>query len=154
MEIKMHTIRIKLKQFEPKLKHLKPFFALRVVLLITLGSLSPACGRGIWTAGDHAATRAEQIQILVKTPPRYERLGTVTHLYDDHSAWQEGADATAIMQDLLAEAGTMGANALLLADDTTMADSAMVVKYQGKSYALPVIAKTRTVLGQAIYVNE
>lgn len=125
---------------------------LRAVLSLTLITLLPACGQNVWKSSGHSATTADQIQILTKIPARYERLGTVTHLYVDGSPWQEGADATAILQDLLTESGTMGANALLLVDDTTMADTTIVMSYQGKAYALPVIGRSKTVLGQAVFV--
>jgi hypothetical protein len=108
----------------------------------------------IWKSSGHPATTVDQIQILVQTPAHYERLGTVTHLYAEGSPWQEGADATPIIGDLLNEAGGMGANALLLRDDTTMADSSITMTYEGKSYKLPVIGKSKTVLGQAIFVPK
>jgi hypothetical protein len=126
----------------------------RIALLIALAALLFGCGQMIWTSSGHPATTPTEIPILIKTPEHYERLGTVTHLYDDSAPWQNGADATPIIQDLLAESGTMGANALLLDDDTTMADTSITMNYQGKSYNFPVIGRTKTVLAQAIFVKE
>jgi hypothetical protein len=122
----------------------------RTLALLALAGMLPAC-QNIWKASGHPATTPDQIRILVKTPAQYERLGTVTHLYDEGAPWQDGADAAAIIQDLLTESGSMGANALLLVDDTTMADTSISMTYQGKSYRLPVIGKTKTVIGQAIF---
>ena len=127
--------------------------------LIAAALVLAACGGGaggghpIWTATTHTALAADQLKILTKTPPTYERLGTVTHLYTE-SPWQDGGDATAIMQDLLKEAAAMGANVLLLVDDTTMADSAATMKYQGQIYTFPVIAKTKTIVAQGIFVPK
>jgi hypothetical protein len=117
-------------------------------------ALLPACGENIWRSGGHPATAPDQVRILLETPAKYERLGTVTHLYAEGSPWQDGMDGTAVFQDLLAEAGGMGANALVLADDTTMADTSIHMKCEGKSYTLPVIGKSKTVVGQAIFVTK
>ena len=126
--------------------------SLRALLLLSFAATLPSCGEWIWTSSGHPAMAPDQIQILVKTPPHYERLGTVTHLYTEGAPWKEGADATPILQDLLAESSSMGANALLLVDDTTMADTSITMTYQGRTCSLPVIARTKTVLGQAIFV--
>ena len=39
-------------------------------------------------------------------------------------------------------------------DDTTLADTAVTMTYQGKTYSLPVIGKTKTVVAQALYVPK
>jgi len=125
---------------------------LRAAFLLTAALVLPACGgQWVWTDSGHVALAPDQIRILTKTPTHYERLGTVTHLYTE-GAWQDGGDATPIMQDLLKEASAMGANTLLLVDDTTMADSTATMKYQNQTYTFPVIAKTKTIVAQGIFV--
>jgi hypothetical protein len=134
--------------------HRGRFTRLARLLLLGGAAVVPGCGENIWQSSGHPAVEPEQVRILVEAPAKYERLGTVTHLYAEGSPWRDGADGTAVFQDLRAEAGGMGANALLLADDTTMADTTIHMKYQGKSYTLPVIGKTNMVLGQAIFVTK
>lgn len=120
-----------------------------------LAGLMGACtGPNKWMSEPHAPVAPEQVKIYTAAPRQYERLGTVTHLSGLDAQWEARADAAEVFADLLKEAGAMGANGLLLVDDTTMADKKVKVNYQGKAYELPVRSGSETVIVQGIFVGE
>ena len=127
---------------------------LRTLLILAFASLLAGCGGKTWVTPGRPALAPDQVKILYKYPAAYERLGTILHLHADGAPWNEGADATPIIEELLAQSGGMGANALLLLDDTTMADTSITMTYKGNPCKLPVIGKSRTIIAQAIFVTK
>ncbi len=125
---------------------------MRMVLLVGCSALLQACGTDIWENSGHPLAQASDVKIYTERPGKYERLGTVTHLGGLDPDWQSRADGTAVFNDLLSEAAAMGANGLLLRDDTTAADAAATMNYKGQSYSLPYEKKSSTVLVQGIFV--
>jgi len=127
----------------------------RNLLLIAPLLLLSACGSGPnkWDATPHPLSKPQDIKIYTKTPDKYERLGTVTHLGLLDKDWDK-RDPAPVFDDLLKEAASMGANGLLLVDDTTMADKSVKVTYQGMPYTLETEGDTNTVIAQAIFVTK
>jgi hypothetical protein len=114
-----------------------------------------SCGDPVkWTSSRTEATDPATIKLYTQTPRRYERLGTVTHLLALDAPTAEKTDGTTAFRDMLAEAGSMGADGLLLVDDTTMADASMDMTFQGKTYAVPIRQKSRTIIVQGIHVID
>jgi hypothetical protein len=124
------------------------------VLLLAIAAALAGCSQNIWVSGPHPLTTPEQIRIYTQRPSHYERLGTITHLGELDPQWEQRPDAAAVFADLLKEAAAMGANGLLLLDDTTMADAKVSVTYQGTPYTLPIIGKSKTVVVQGIFVSK
>jgi len=124
----------------------------RMIWLLGFAAVLQACGTDIWVDSGHPLAKPEQVKIYTERPGKYERLGTVTHLGGLDPDWQTRADGTAVFNDLLSEAAAMGANGLLLRDDTTTADASAKVNYKGQTYSLPYEKKSGTVVVQGIFV--
>lgn len=125
---------------------------LRMMLVIGLAAALQACGQDIWVDSGHPLAKASDVKIYTQRPAKYERLGTLTHLGGLDPDWRARPDGTAVFDDLLKEAAGMGANGLLLLDDTTTADATAKVNYRGTEYALPYEQKSGTVVVQGIFV--
>ncbi len=104
------------------------------------------------STGPHVVTTPEQIKIYQKQPSKYERLGTVTYTVTSIEQWQQDADGTTAFNDLVAKAGAMGANGLLLRDDTNSKTVLAGAKFRNTYYLVPLIHESKTVIAQAIYV--
>ena len=127
----------------------------KAMLLLPAFLLLCACdgGPNKWDATPHPLSKPQDIKIYTAKPEHYERLGTVTHLGMLDKDWQK-RDPSPVFDDLLKEAASMGANGLLLVDDTTMADASVKVTYKGTPYTLETHGDTNTVIAQAIFVTK
>jgi len=130
-------------------------FDRKIVFTLALAGFVASCGGPmLWTSSRTATTDPASIRLYTQTPRKYQRLGTVTHLLALDAPPTGKSDGTAVFKDMLTEAGSMGADGLLLVDDTTMADSKTSMTWQGKAYSLPMRAKSQIIIVQAIYVIE
>ncbi len=87
------------------------------LMLVAVAGLG-ACAPEVVPATSHLATTPDQVKIYQKQPAKYQRLGIVTHLVTSTTQWDENGDATPAFNDLIAKANALGANGLLLIDDT------------------------------------
>jgi hypothetical protein len=136
----------------------RPFGALTaplaaaVVLLLLVGCSSHEV---VPSQGPRAATRAQDVKIYQKQPRKYERLGVVSVPVTPEIRFDERGDANLGFDRLKAQAAARGANGLLLpVEGVEGSDAHATVGYHGTFYQVPLRAKPRTAMGEAIYVIE
>ncbi len=125
----------------------------RCLALAALAGLC-SCAPEILPTTTHAAIAPEQVMIYQNAPLKYERLATITHVVGSTTQWRENADATPAFTDLMAQAAALGANGLLLKDDSNKSTIMAGARFQDKYYLVPLQDEPKTVIVQAIYVPK
>jgi hypothetical protein len=110
-------------------------------------------GPKVRPAESHPPLAKEKVKIFQKEPLDYEVLGTITQPVAPDAKWDEKGEATAGFERLMAAAGAMGANGILLKADPGTTDLTVGAGYNGQFYHVPMQTNPRQAVVKAIYVH-